>query len=80
MLRAPRLSLLMVLVMIATHSLPVASRQIAPAPQLQTVVINEVAWGGTAASAADEWMEIFNPGDVAQSLDGWTLTLSLIHI
>ncbi|WP_423224762.1 lamin tail domain-containing protein [Candidatus Amarolinea aalborgensis] len=60
--------------MIATHSLPVASRQIAPAPQLQTVVINEVAWGGTAASAADEWMEIFNPGDVAQSLDGWTLT------
>ncbi len=38
------------------------------------MVINEVAWGGTAASAADEWMELFNPSDAAQSLDGWTLT------
>ena len=74
MLRAPRLSLFMVLLMTATHSLPVAPVQSAVGPQVQMVVINEVAWGGTAASAADEWMELFNPSDVAQSLDGWTLT------
>ncbi|MBK6432656.1 lamin tail domain-containing protein [Candidatus Amarolinea dominans] len=74
MLPAPRVSLLMVLLMVATHSLPAASVQSATAPSQQTVVINEVAWGGTAASSADEWMELFNPGDAPQSLDGWTLS------
>ncbi|MFZ1709545.1 MAG: lamin tail domain-containing protein, partial [Anaerolineae bacterium] len=74
MLPAPRVSLLMVLLMVATHSLPAASFQSATAPSQQTVVINEVAWGGTAASSADEWMELFNPGDAPQSLDGWTLS------
>lgn len=35
------------------------------------VVINEVAWMGTANSAADEWVEIYS--DTAQDLSGWTL-------
>lgn len=39
-----------------------------------SVVINEVAWAGTAASASDEWMELYNPGSVCIKLDGWKLT------
>ncbi len=37
------------------------------------VVINEVAWMGTAANAADEWIELYNI--TAQNIDltGWTL-------
>jgi len=38
------------------------------------VIISEVAWGGTAASATDEWMELYNPGASNISLAGWTLT------
>jgi hypothetical protein len=38
------------------------------------VVINEVAWAGTAASADDEWIELWNPGSDTIPLDGWTLT------
>lgn len=38
------------------------------------VVINEVAWGGTAASTADEWIELYNNVAVSVSLGGWRLT------
>lgn len=38
------------------------------------VVINEVAWGGTTASAFDEWIELYNNTSVPISLTGWTLT------
>ena len=46
------------------------------------VVINEVAWGGTAASSADEWIELHNTSDHAIDLTGWTLHLgeSVIHL
>lgn len=37
------------------------------------IVINEVAWMGTATSANDEWIELFNNGTTAVTLDGWTL-------
>jgi hypothetical protein len=36
-------------------------------------MVSEIAWAGTAAAPADEWIEIANPGDVAVSLSGWTL-------
>lgn len=39
-----------------------------------SIRISEVAWAGTRASAEDEWIEIWNPGSVAVSLFGWTLT------
>jgi len=39
----------------------------------QTVVINEVAWMGTAASSADEWIELFNNSSSAVDLSGWKL-------
>ncbi len=38
-----------------------------------SVVINEVAWAGTAASADDEWIELWNPGSESTPLDGWVL-------
>jgi len=38
------------------------------------VVINEVAWMGTAAYPADEWIELYNTTDQDVDLTGWTLT------
>jgi hypothetical protein len=38
-----------------------------------SILINEVAWGGTVASANDEWIELYNPGTLPVSLVGWTL-------
>jgi len=38
-----------------------------------TVVITEVAWMGTQASANDEWIELFNPSAQEVNLTGWTL-------
>ena len=39
-----------------------AAGALRPAAQVPAVVINEVAWGGTAASTADEWIEFYNLG------------------
>ena len=37
------------------------------------VVINEIAWSGTAASTYDEWIELYNPTEDAVDLTGWVL-------
>jgi len=37
------------------------------------VVINEVAWSGTTASANGEWLELYNNTNAAIDLTGWTL-------
>jgi hypothetical protein len=39
------------------------------------LIINEVAWAGTAASSDDEWIELYNPpgGVGCVLLDGWVL-------
>jgi len=37
------------------------------------VVINEVAWMGTESNPNDEWIELFNTGDMVLNLEGWTL-------
>lgn len=45
-----------------------------PAPALPLdVVINEVAWAGTQAGSADEWIELFNNKNAPTDLTGWTL-------
>ena len=38
-----------------------------------TIVINEIAWAGTAASSNDEWIELYNAGDATVDLAGWQL-------
>ncbi len=38
------------------------------------VIINEVAWSGTNASYADEWIELYNNTAVAVPLAGWRVT------
>lgn len=45
-----------------------------PAPGYLSVVINEVAWPGTKASADDQWIELFNTRSYAINLTNWTLT------
>ncbi len=37
------------------------------------VVIHEIAWMGTTASADQQWLELYNPGDDAVSLEGWKI-------
>jgi uncharacterized repeat protein (TIGR01451 family) len=37
------------------------------------VIINEVAWAGTAADPHDEWIELHNLGTIPVDLTGWTL-------
>jgi hypothetical protein len=38
------------------------------------VLINEIAWSGSIASASDEWIELHNPGPSTIDLAGWRLT------
>ncbi len=38
-----------------------------------SVLINEIAWMGTTASANDEWLELYNPTDSEIDLTGWRL-------
>lgn len=52
-----------------TNTLPPTSTSASPL----SVVINEVAWAGTAASSTDEWFELYNPGSTPINLAGWSL-------
>ncbi len=38
------------------------------------VVINEIAWMGTAADSSDEWIELYNASSTAITLTNWTLS------
>ncbi|MCH7883584.1 lamin tail domain-containing protein [Patescibacteria group bacterium] len=38
---------------------------------LRPVVINEIAWMGTATSSSDEWIELYNTTSQDISLEGW---------
>ncbi len=55
------------------------STLVTPTPRITpfhplSVLINEVAWAGTHASAHDEWIELHNPGAEKIDLTDWTLT------
>ena len=45
-----------------------------------TVVLNEVAWGGTAAGSQDEWIELRNCTGAAVDLTGWVLLIGETRI
>jgi hypothetical protein len=57
---------------------PVPSATPSPTPTAvaSRVVINEVAWMGTEASATDEWLELYNPGSVDIDLTGWKILIA----
>ena len=44
------------------------------------VVINELAWAGTAASPNDEWIELYNRSQAAVDLAGWQLVFGDVAI
>ncbi len=44
-----------------------------PTPSSGAVVINEIAWMGTEANSADEWIELYNPNSSAVDISGWNL-------
>jgi hypothetical protein len=46
-----------------------------PVPGM-SIIINEVAWGGTLYSSSDEWIELYNPGSLPINLSGWRLISS----
>lgn len=50
-----------------------SSFSIAQAANPLDIVINEIAWMGTATSANDEWLELYNNTDDPINLDGWIL-------
>lgn len=54
---------------------PTASVSLSPSPAVPSgLLINEVAWAGTRASASDEWIELLNPTGLELSLNGWRLS------
>jgi hypothetical protein len=56
------------------RTLIIACIYLLPLSVYGAVSIHEVAWMGDAASANHEWIELYNSGDAAVSVDGWTLT------
>ena len=58
--------------MLAPTFIPTSTMTPMPIPPL-AVLINEVAWAGTNASANDEWIELYNTGAQAFNLSGWRL-------
>ena len=53
--------------------IPLAAFATADAATQNDVLINEIAWMGTANSANDEWIELFNNTDSPIDLSGWIL-------
>lgn len=49
-----------------------------PTPSnVRSVIINEIAWAGTASSLADdEWIELYNPTSAAINITGWRISAS----
>ena len=45
-----------------------------PMPIVNSIIINEVAWAGNAASSSDEWLELYNMTDNMIDLSGVIIT------
>jgi hypothetical protein len=70
-------NLLMAALVVGLVAVWPASSSMQPTPQAQfggpDVVINEVAWAGTVANSADEWIELRNNSADEIDLSGYTL-------
>ncbi|MFH1643294.1 MAG: lamin tail domain-containing protein [Patescibacteria group bacterium] len=62
------LSRVFVITSVLLLSYPVLSLAIEP-----NILINEIAWMGNKNSFNDEWIELYNPNDIAVDLSKWTL-------
>lgn len=47
--------------------------RVLPVRAAPTIALGEVAWAGSSASLADEWIELWNLGDADASLQGYSL-------
>src|SRR3989344_2364084 len=60
---------------ISTPPTPTATATLPQTPA--KIVINEIAWAGTAAPSpvgpSDEWIELYNAGEEYVALDGWSI-------
>ena len=79
----PRVFFLFVLLtsLLAGISAPVLGNESASAaPMAQAaaldVIISEVAWGGTVANSAHEWIELYNTTNLPIDISGWNLVSS----
>ncbi len=62
-----------------TAVIPTATRTLTPTPTATptlNLLINEIAWMGTKANTADEWIELYNPGASSKDLTGWKLSVT----
>lgn len=66
-------SLLSLAILISGAVMPMFSFVKAENAQAGAVVINEIAWAGTASQAADEWIELYNATDRDIDLSGWLI-------
>ena len=66
--------LLLTLTLVLSRPLPPTAARSLNAASPRDVVINEIAWMGTAASSADEWIELYNTTSHAITLTGWTIS------
>ena len=56
---------------------PTATPTATPTPTNPlSIIISEVAWAGTKASSDDEWIELYNPTNIAIDITGWVLRTS----
>lgn len=55
------------------YSIPVTNMPVVKAASPGSVVINEIAWMGSADSTSDEWIELYNTTLSPIDLTGWTI-------
>lgn len=60
-----------ILMTLVVMSLQTVTIRIAEAASLGDVVINEIAWAGTADNSNDEWIELYNNTNQSIDLSGW---------
>src|SRR3989344_2963940 len=52
---------------------PSPTPKLSAAKTLGRVVVNEIAWAGTSASATDEWVELYNTENTPVDISSWQL-------
>jgi hypothetical protein len=58
--------------LVSSTATQTATRTVTATPS-RILVIDEIAWMGTLASSADEWIKLYNPGLLPVNVNGWKL-------